>query len=290
MYKFNFNHLHYFMTIAREGSIVKASKKLHITQPALSHQLKLFEEDLGEKLFDRKGKRLAINDHGRKVLEYGDRIFRQSDELQQVIKTGEISTSKIVKVGVISWLPAEHVYEFIRPLLYMSQIKVQIIQKDLASLLKDVQTDALDLILCDSPYSGRSKKLMGKKIHSEPIICLASSNEKLKGKFPANINSKKAISYSEASEIRDHVDGFILDNNLSLNIVGELSDASLALYAIEKGDVIGFLPLTKAKEALRGNRVKKLGEISKARFSLWAIYKKNQGRSSIITNLIKRND
>ena len=47
MYKINFNHLYYFLTISKEGSIVKASKKLHMTQPALSHQLRLLEEDLG---------------------------------------------------------------------------------------------------------------------------------------------------------------------------------------------------------------------------------------------------
>jgi DNA-binding transcriptional LysR family regulator len=41
MYKLNFNHLHYFLTISEEGSIVKAAKKLNMTQPSLSHQLKI---------------------------------------------------------------------------------------------------------------------------------------------------------------------------------------------------------------------------------------------------------
>ncbi len=60
MYKINFNHLYYFLTISKEGSIVKASKKLHMTQPALSHQLKSLEIDLGKKLFDRVGRRLIL--------------------------------------------------------------------------------------------------------------------------------------------------------------------------------------------------------------------------------------
>ena len=65
MYRINFNHLYYFLIISKEGSIVKAAKKLNITQPALSHQLRLLEEDLGKKLFDRVGKRLVINSDGR---------------------------------------------------------------------------------------------------------------------------------------------------------------------------------------------------------------------------------
>ena len=87
MYKINFNHLYYFLMIAKEGSIVRASKKLHMTQPALSHQLRLLEEDLGKKLFDRVGRRLEINKNGELVREYATKIFRHSEEMLEFLKT-----------------------------------------------------------------------------------------------------------------------------------------------------------------------------------------------------------
>ena len=52
----NYHHLLYFYTIAREGSIAKACKQLHLTQPTISAQLRALEESLGEQLFLRSGR------------------------------------------------------------------------------------------------------------------------------------------------------------------------------------------------------------------------------------------
>lgn len=286
MYKVNFNHLYYFLTIAREGTIVKASKKLHITQPALSHQLKNFELDLGKKLFERKGRRLVLNNDGQQVLEYGEKIFRQSEEMLELLKSGSSEVSRTLRVGVISWLPSESVYDFLKPLLFSSHIQIQVFQKDLDSLLDEVKRGKLDIILCDSPYSGRSKKLTGKKIISEEIHCVTAYDEQVKGKFPNNINHKRLITFSEASELTDHIDTFIKDNQLDVNILGQFTDTSLINYSVEKGGVISFLPKTITKRGIRDKTIKKLGSLKGVEFSIWAIFRKEEKRKGIINSLI----
>ncbi|MFK8028489.1 MAG: LysR family transcriptional regulator, partial [Gammaproteobacteria bacterium] len=60
----NYSHLHYFWTVAREGSISKASKLLHITPQTISGQLKLLEESIGEPLFQRAGRGLHLTEMG----------------------------------------------------------------------------------------------------------------------------------------------------------------------------------------------------------------------------------
>ncbi|MFT6070017.1 MAG: LysR family transcriptional activator of nhaA [Bacteriovoracaceae bacterium] len=286
MYKVNFNHLHYFLTIAREGTIVKASKKLHITQPALSHQLKNFELDLGKKLFDRKGRRLVLNDDGRQVLEYGEKIFRQSDEMLEVLKSENPIVSRTLRVGVISWLPSESIYEFLKPLLFSSHIQIQVFQKDLDSLLEEVKSEKLDIILCDSPYSGRSKKLTGKKISSEEIHCVTAYDEKVKGKFPQSINHKRLITFSEASELTDHVDGFLKDNQLNVNLLGQFTDTSLISFSVEKGGVISFLPKTITKRGIKEKTLKKIGVLQGVEFSIWAIYRKDEKKKGLVHSLV----
>lgn len=82
----NFNHLYYFWTIAHEGSIKKASQKLNLTQPGLSSQLKALETRFNKKLFDRKTRKLVLNDTGKIVLDYCSRIFNLSDEMELAIK------------------------------------------------------------------------------------------------------------------------------------------------------------------------------------------------------------
>ncbi len=71
----NYHHFRYFWTIAHEGSIAAASRKLRVGQSALSMQLKQFEETIGVQLFHRQGKNLILNDAGVLALQYADRIY-----------------------------------------------------------------------------------------------------------------------------------------------------------------------------------------------------------------------
>jgi LysR family transcriptional activator of nhaA len=285
MYKINFNHLHYFLTIAKEGSIVKASKVLHITQPALSHQLRLLEEDLDCKLFDRVGKRLVLNKDGQHVKEYATQIFRQSEEMISFLKTSQYHHIKIVKVGIVSWLSRDHILEVIKPLLHNPHIKVQVIQKDMVSLIKELQSKSIDLLLCDTPYTGRSKKLIGHLLTKDKIICVASS--KPKGTFPKSLQQKKIVSYSEPCFLGDAVEYFLQSNRIETQLAGEFTDASLIRIACEKSGLIGFLPQTTVRESLKEKKLVKLGELKDNDYQLWAITQKEYRHNSLLFNLIQ---
>lgn len=78
--------LRYFLTVAREQSFTKAAEQLHLTQPTLSRQLAALEEEVGKKLFIRKGKSLSLTEEGlllkRRALEILDLEERVFDELK----------------------------------------------------------------------------------------------------------------------------------------------------------------------------------------------------------------
>lgn len=78
--------LRYFLTVAREQSFTKAAEQLHLTQPTLSRQLAALEEEVGTKLFLRKGKSLSLTEEGlllkRRALEILDLEERVLDELK----------------------------------------------------------------------------------------------------------------------------------------------------------------------------------------------------------------
>jgi LysR family transcriptional activator of nhaA len=181
MYKLNFNHLHYFLTISEEGSIVKAAKKLNMTQPSLSHQLKLLEQDLGKKLFDRVGRSLQLNSEGYLVKDYAMSIFRQTEEMLEVVKSQVSHKIKIIKIGAVSWLSKDQIYEIIKPLIFSPYVKIILKTAPLEELLRELNGNKLDLIFCDSPYSGRYRKLTGHKIYSDPIYCVSHKKSKPKG-------------------------------------------------------------------------------------------------------------
>jgi LysR family transcriptional activator of nhaA len=61
----NFKHLYYFWMTARTGGIIRAGQRLHVTPQTLSGQIKLLEERLGCRLFERQGRNIQLTDAGR---------------------------------------------------------------------------------------------------------------------------------------------------------------------------------------------------------------------------------
>ena len=82
----NYKHLRYFWTVAKEGSIARASERLHLTPQTISGQLSLLEEQLGEALFKKVGRQLELTDTGRLVQSYADEIFALGGELEAVLR------------------------------------------------------------------------------------------------------------------------------------------------------------------------------------------------------------
>jgi len=81
MTELNFHQLRIFYMVAQRRSFSRAARELKISQPAVSAQVRQFEEDLQLVLIDRSRHRVGLTDAGRTVVNYAERIFGMSDEL-----------------------------------------------------------------------------------------------------------------------------------------------------------------------------------------------------------------
>jgi len=104
-------HLQIILHVIGEGSVTKASDKLHLTQSALSHQIRDLESSLGLKLFHRTGKKMVLTEAGRKVLERAETVLPLMEGLQSELthlKDGSTQTLRISTecYTCYNWLPA----------------------------------------------------------------------------------------------------------------------------------------------------------------------------------------
>lgn len=78
--KMNSHQLTVFMAVAKTGSFTKASESLYLTQPAVTQQIKLLEDELEVKLFDRIGKKTFLSAEGRRLFPFAEDILRKMEE------------------------------------------------------------------------------------------------------------------------------------------------------------------------------------------------------------------
>ncbi|MDI4649998.1 LysR family transcriptional regulator [Cohnella hashimotonis] len=93
--------LRYFLTVAEEGQITSAAKKLHMEQPPLSRQMRLIEEELGVALFDRSGRRLRLTPAGERLRERSAGLLRQLEETVAEVRELDEGVRGVLSVGAV---------------------------------------------------------------------------------------------------------------------------------------------------------------------------------------------
>jgi DNA-binding transcriptional LysR family regulator len=142
-----FLQLRHFVALAQVGSFAKASKILFITQPALSRSIKALEEELGQLLFDRVGKKIELTPFGEATRERAQDLISAHDELKGLGAATATQPSGTYRLGLSSGPGALLSVELLSLMAQQhSQIKIEIFRANtqtLVQLLKDKRVDAL---------------------------------------------------------------------------------------------------------------------------------------------------
>ena len=94
--------LRHFVVLADLGAFVQASKALYLTQPALTRSIQALEEELGGRLFDRLGRRIALTPFGHEVLQRARRLVTDAEALKQTGKGLHAGLIGSLRVGLSS--------------------------------------------------------------------------------------------------------------------------------------------------------------------------------------------
>jgi len=91
-----------FAAVAEEGHLTRAAERLHVSQPAVSGQIKALEQELGLRLFDRSASGMLLTVAGRELLGHAQRVLTAAEELKQSARrlTGEIAG--VLRLGTVS--------------------------------------------------------------------------------------------------------------------------------------------------------------------------------------------
>ncbi len=140
------NALRSFVTVAESGGVTVAAGRLHLTQSAVSMQLKRLEESLGLNLMDRSARTIGLTPHGEQLLSYGRRLLSLNDEVWSRL------TDQAYEGEIAFGVPGDIVYPHIPQVLKQfaadyPRVKVQLISSYTTRLKEMYQEGKVDLTL-----------------------------------------------------------------------------------------------------------------------------------------------
>ena len=252
----NYHHLLYFWTVAREGSVTRASELLELTQPTVSTQVASLEKALGTALFRRTGRAVTLTEAGRLVFEYADEIFKLGQELTRVMKEGPSrARSARIVIGVADVLPKFIVYRLLEPIYHLEEpVSLQVIENKSDKLLAELALHNLDLVLTDAQVTTSSVKV--KAYHhllgESPVTVMAAPPlaKKLRDNFPQSLQGAPFLLPTDSTMLRKSIEEWFTARGLRPDVRGEFDDSAL-LKAFGSGGVGAFCVATAIEKEVR---------------------------------------
>jgi LysR family transcriptional activator of nhaA len=271
----NYTHLLYFWTVAREGSIAKASQVLHLTPQTISGQLKLLEQAVGEPLFDRVGRGLALTDTGQVVNQYADEIFTLGAELTRRVKSSQALVPNTLDVGIVSSIPKLIALRVLEPALDLEDpIKIVCHQGDLDRLLGELAVHRLDLVVSDRPIPpGINVKAYNHALGESQISFFAhrSIARRYHRQFPQSLDGAPLLLPVQASPLRRGLDDWFDSIDIAPRIIAEFDDSGLLKAFGEAAVGVYPAPSAIAKEVASMYHSVELGTVEHIRDAYFAI-------------------
>ncbi len=271
----NYHHLQYFWTVAKEGSIQKASKTMNLTQPTISKQIRLLEDQLGEPLFNRVSRRLELTDTGRLAFDYADEIFSLGNEFLESMKGVSTRRPQRLRVGASDAIPKLISHRILAPVVGGNSRTHLICEEGQTDqLLAELSIQRLDLVLTDAPIAGNAKvKAFNHFLGDSGITFFArpSLARQLKGTFPKNIDGAPFLALTDNTITRRSLERWFDSKAIRPRIIAEFHDSALLKVFGREGDGIFAGSTVIADEICREYGVKKLGATESVRESFYAI-------------------
>lgn len=237
-----------FITVAETGGVTKAAAQLHLTQSAVSMQLKRLEQALGQPLLARDGRGVRMTLHGEQLLGYGRRMLALNDEVWSRM------TDQAFEGEVVFGVPSDIVYPHVPGILQrfaqeFPRVKVQLISSYTTRLKQMLQSGKVDVIL--TTESGLDKD--GEIIERAPLIWVGAPDGNAWQDNPLRLAFEKNCIFRAAAQMALSKSGLdweiAVESNSTRTIEASVS-ADLAIHASLAGATSPYMEAISHNGAL----------------------------------------
>ncbi|MFO0933900.1 MAG: LysR family transcriptional regulator [Planctomycetota bacterium] len=245
----NFHHLHYFWAVAKDGNLTRTASRLHVSQSALSAQIRQLERALDVDLFDRAGRRLVLTEAGRLALGYAERIFGAGDELVATLESGR-SAEEVLRIGAVATLSRNFQESFVTPILSQPHARLRLQSGSLDDLLSKLSQHALDLVLSNRPAPRDEGGAWRCRRIARQGVSLVGRPRRKPFRLERDLADALLILPGPESGIRTEFDALCEQLGLSFRVLAEVDDmATMRLLARDTAG-LALLPTVVVRDEL----------------------------------------
>jgi len=281
-------NLYTFKRVCELNSITKAAEQLGYAQSTVTTQIKLLENELGVKLFERYGNTIRITDAGEKLLEYSNEIFRITDRfLDAMHEEKEILGSlRIAAVDSVCMTVLPNILnQFIQKYPKVNIKIVSGVADELKHYLASGQADIAFVLDFNKP-SDELYLLLEKTVELGFYIAADAPLEST-GVALKDLKKQKFVLTEPNCQYRKRVEVFLGRNGIKPNVIMESSSTEAIIKIVANGLGITYLPGLVANENQRIKKLHLKDKGNEEKLFLQLLIHKNKWKSTIINEFIR---
>jgi DNA-binding transcriptional LysR family regulator len=233
-----------FDAVAHHLSFTRASKALHLTQPAVSMQIKQLEEEVGLPLFEQVGKKVFLTDAGEEMQRYAASILETLDEAREVfdeMRGLERGRLRIAVASTANYFVPQLLASFCQR---YPGVRVSLDVTNRKRLLDALAENETDLVIMGKPPSGMD--LVAESFMDNPLVAIAPPGHPLASEKDIPLERLEEETFlvrEKGSGTRSATERFFVEHGLSLPSTMEMSSSEAIKQGVEAGLGFGLLSL-----------------------------------------------
>ena len=273
--RLNYQHLLYFWSVVRTGSLTRACEELALSAPTISAQLRTLEARLGEKLLAKSGRTLVPTEVGRMVYGYADEIFGLGQDLLDALEHRPTARPLRLVVGIDDVVPKEIVYRILEPTLRIKRpVRIACREGTLERLVADLAVHEIDVVLSDAPITpSLNIRAYSHALGSCDVCWMATPTlaKTLRRNFPKSLDSVPVLLPTDDTAIRRKLDQWLDKQEVRPLMIGEFEDYALLREFARAGHGFAPVPSVLEEQFRRQYGFASIGNVSGVRGEFFAI-------------------
>jgi DNA-binding transcriptional LysR family regulator len=243
-------------TVAEERSFTKAGQRLHVSQSAISRQVKLLEEELGEVLLHRRGRQVTLTPAGDSLFAAANRVLR---DIQDVV--AQLSDARGLRRGTVRLAGGMTVCLYVFPKLLRAyrrehkQVDFRVVSGTSEQILGRLRSHDVDLGLLTLPISARDLVVI--PVLKEEMVVVAGAGHPLTRRGTveaAELGRFPMILYEAGSNTRKVVDGFFVEEGVAPEVAMETENVEIIKAMVSSGIGVTVVPYSAVAREVRSGR------------------------------------